>query len=94
MLLGSGRNHVTMGNQVSVKPAVFIINCMLLDSPSLRFSGPSNNPLQDGIVLLELVLEVTGKLHQEVALTPMSFIIAALMTLISVHTYGLLGSSL
>lgn len=53
-----------------------------------RFSVPSKNPFQDGIVLLELVSEVTGKLHQEVVLTPMSLIIVALMTLTLVHACG------
>lgn len=56
-------SYVITGHLVSVKPAVFITDCMLLD-PSRRFSRPSSNPLQDEIVLLELVSEITSMFHE------------------------------
>lgn len=71
--------HVTMGHQVSLQPAVFLMNYMLLHPPSLRFSGPSSNLLQDGIVILQLGSEVTEQPREKVAVTRMSLTVIALM---------------
>lgn len=82
MILGPGRNKLCYHEALS-ECAASIVHHELhaVRSTKSKVSGTSSNLLQDGIVLLELSSEVTHKLHEQVALTHMSLIIVALMTL-------------